>query len=87
MLASHVVNKLKCPQCPKEFRYKDTLRNHVQGDHKNKKDYQCENCDKAFVTKQQLINHAGFHDTTPRHKSSFSRHMKICNSADENGSS
>jgi len=46
----------QCPYCPKSFKRKDHLKEHVRL-HTGEKPYPCQHCDKAFVQKHQLVDH------------------------------
>ena len=47
----------KCEECDKEFKNRDSFRNHVMCVHDKLKKFKCSQCDKAFSIEQYLTKH------------------------------
>ena len=53
-------SKLRCPQCPAEFKEKFTLNRHVNSVHSEKR-FKCVECDLAFTRNDHLVRHMDIH--------------------------
>ncbi|XP_075155319.1 uncharacterized protein LOC142228708 [Haematobia irritans] len=50
-----------CVVCGRKFLTMKTLTDHVRNQHPNADKYPCEKCDKTFIVKEQLLDHASKH--------------------------
>lgn len=87
-------NKLKtfsCPNCPKKFVYKSSLKFHMKecSENLNIPLYKCDKCGRGFIRREHYIGHMNVHNnvktyTCPycpkkfAHKSSLRFHLKSC---------
>ena len=54
-----------CGICFREFRQKQTLRDHIKSDHDGKKSFKCERCNFSALKRHQLRQHIDMvHETT-----------------------
>ena len=62
-------NPVKCEICEKEFKSKNSLKNHFNIVHKLLEKHQCNICQKVFSILSQLTKHVKFvHENKKNHK-------------------
>ncbi|KAI5636820.1 zinc-finger double domain-containing protein [Phthorimaea operculella] len=66
----------KCPECPKVFMNKGSLKAHYNFVHENKINYYCNNCDKAFLNRGRYREHMKVHHEG--YKFPKNKFCKIC---------
>ncbi len=54
--AMHLGKKVKCPHCPREFKWPGSQYLHIDSDHKHIK-YQCQLCNKSFTRRDNRARH------------------------------
>ncbi|KAH7163352.1 hypothetical protein B0J13DRAFT_634582 [Dactylonectria estremocensis] len=57
---STTAGHIRCPECPKSFTRRSTLRNHLRT-HENSKPFRCSACDKAFTRQSDCKRHEAIH--------------------------
>lgn len=56
----------KCyyPNCPRSYNSKYNLKRHINTNHLHLKSYPCDQCDKTFASKKNLLKHTATHSET-----------------------
>lgn len=85
----HIGKKIDCNDCERKFIRKDCLRQHIKRTHSVERSFNCQLCDKAYKTKQDLASHMASHsdlrpfkcqkcNITSKYKDNMQKHVKTC---------